>query len=238
MNIILKAISQPMTRFVSVTAVVLLGILPFHHCFGQGELSFGVEAWNTSLSAVELTPQQSFSFSGLTLQVTDFQDELPVSQQGNSTLMLSLAYDSYQYDPSSQQWVDEVQPGATISSATATINSSTGSSYYFDLSGSLQAGVAYWLWIYIQTPDGNQGVYADWNGGKSIQSIGASSSEEIMINGYETAIDGFNSPSTPLNQTLTLSAVPEPGTTGLLVVALGVGAVLFKSNRRAQLRKP
>ena len=41
-----------------------------------------------------------------------------------------------------------------------------------------------------------------------------------------------------LNQTLTLSAVPEPGTTGLLVVALGVGAVLFKSNRRAQLRKP
>jgi len=238
MNIIFKAISQPMTRFLSVTAVLLPGLFPLNNCFGQDELSFGVEAWNTSLSAVELTPQQSFSFSGLTLQVTDFQDELPISQQGNSTLMLSLAYDSYQYNPSTQQWVDEVQPGATISSSTATINSSTGSSYYFDLSGSLQAGVAYWLWIYIQTPDGNEGVYADWNGGKSIQNIGASSSEEILINGYETAVDGFNSPSTPLNQTLTISAVPEPGTTGLLAVALVVGAVLFKSRRLTQLRKP
>jgi hypothetical protein len=237
MNIILKTVCQPITRFFSVIAVVLMGIFPLNHCLGQSELSFGVEAWNTSLSAIELSPQQSFSFSGLTLQVTDFQDELPIGEQQNSTLELSLAYDSYQYDYSTQQWVDEVQPGATISSATATINSSTGSSYYFDLSGSLQAGVSYWLWIYIQTPDGNEGVHADWDGGQSIQSIGAAGPEEILINGYETAVDGFNSPSTQVNQLVTITSVPEPGTTGLVAVALLIGAVLFKSSRLAQLKK-
>jgi len=231
MNSSRKANGQPITRCVSVAAMVLMGVFPFNQCLGQGELGFGVEAWNSFLSAEEFSPQQNFSFSGLTLQVTDFQDALPISEQENSTLVLSLASDSYQYDPATQQWVDEVQPGATISSATATINSSTGSSYNFDISGSLQAGVAYWLWIYIQTPDGSESVSADWCGVESIQSIGASGSEEVLINGYETAVDVFNNPSTPVDQFFTISSVPEPGAIGLLAVALLVGAVLIKSNR-------
>ncbi len=167
------------------------------------------------------TPQQNFSLSNITLGITGFTDSTIPSNGG--TLDLYLASDVNNTNPGSPIH----EPGPTIASATAPISYSTGPLYSFDLSASLQADTSYWLWIYLQSPDGNDYVSASWNGIDALQGIAEANSVDVVIDGSEYGIDSFDP-----NSYTPFTAAPEPESYALLLGALVLAGFFRKQCQR------
>jgi hypothetical protein len=191
--------------------------------YGQ-QGNFGIESWNTFLSGVEFTPQQNCSLSDIMLENITYSDNVLSPQDG--TLELCLAADAY----SASAPVHE--PGQTIATAGAAINSmlnTVNSEYYFNLSASLQANTEYWLWIYVQSPDGYNQVSGSWSGIYSIQSVGSSCALEVTIDGTIAGANGWNASSYQAVDEATIIPVPEATPNRLLILGslilmcLGVG---------------
>ena len=97
------------------------------------------------------TPQQNFSCEHYAGDNWIYRLDHPGKRRH---LDLYLASDVNNTNPGSPIH----EPGPDLASATARISYSTGPLYSFDLSASLQADTSYWLWIYLQSPDGNDYV--------------------------------------------------------------------------------
>lgn len=189
--------------------------------------SISDEAGNTFGFAEMFTPQQNFTFSGLTLYVTDYYD---ISGPNSSTLSLGLFYDWNYEDPS---YPFHEPYGDPLAEATATINDNTGPYYGFNLSASLQENVPYWFFLYLQSPDvGGLGVGCSWGGIPDITGIEASSPQVVLIDGIEDAVNGFD-PGTYRagGQTITINTVPEPNTNSLLWFGL-LGTLFWQTWKR------
>ena len=205
--------------------------------YGQGfdtGYGFGIEAWNTFSSGIEFTPQQDCSFNDIILKNIQYSDSAVPPQNG--TLILCLAAE----DVLNSQTYN--LPGPTISTAGATINPSLNnfftSEYVFNMSASMQANTEYWLWIYVQSPDGYNQVHGTWDGIYSIQSIGSSSALNVTIDGSIGGADGWDSSSyQALDQTTTISPsetipVPETKPSLYIILALSVLTCLGVEKKR------
>jgi hypothetical protein len=201
--------------------------------------SFAVHNGNVLVYGEMFTPQQDFSFSGITLNLYGYVDQVtsyfPNATPQDSTVRLSLMYDVNDIFPSTPFY----QPRSEIASATATINANTGLLYNFDLSASLQAGTLYWLCISMSAPDPDQtaGVYAFWDGIRGIQTIQSDNPVDVMLNGSESGTGTFNSSSYQnIGQEIVIP-VPEPGGMSLGILSLLIfGCGLFLKRSREYFR--
>jgi hypothetical protein len=197
--------------------------------------SFGVHNGSVFLYGEMFTPQQDVSFSGITLNIHDYVDQVasyfPNATPQDSTVRLSLMYDVNDIFPSTPFF----QPRSEIAGATATITANTGLLYDFDLSASLQAGTLYWLCISLSAPDPDQsaGVYAFWDGIRGIQNIQSDSPVDVMLNGFESGTGTFNSSSYQNIGQEVVIPVPEPGeiSLGVLSLLIFAGGTLLKRSR-------
>lgn len=208
-------------KLLAIVVAISLMILSTERTSGQ---TFGIEAWNTFLSGYMFTPQQNVSLSDISLQINGFTDYTFPSSGG--TIDLYLASDVTSINPSAPFH----EPYSTIAGATAPINDTSGPTYKFELPATLQANTPYWLWIYMQSPDGYNDVYASWNGVDAIQGIANAYSVDLVINGSEDGANGW----IPQSYT-TLTAVPEPRWYGPLAGALVLTGFFCNTTRRRLL---
>lgn len=214
----------------TIVTTLILAIALNEKAYSQ---SIGDEAGNTFGVAEMFTPQQNFSFSSLTLYVTGYYDTL--HPNNSSSLNLELSYDQNYEDPS---YPFHEPDQFSFAGASSTISYSTGPYYDFNLSASLQAGVPYWIFLYLGSPDATgPGVGCSWGGIPDIVGIQASSPQIILIDGGEPFADGFiPNDFSQIGQDFTLNVVPEPGTnTIFLIGSLILGSYLlnFRVLKRA-----
>lgn len=188
---------------------------------GSSGALIATEAGNTFGSATEFTPSQNLAFDSTTLWISGYNG------LDGSVLSLSLMADNSAYG------LPFSGPAATIASATAAANDGSDAAFDFNLGGQLKANTPYWLFLYLEVPNGgfgeNYGQYnCFWDGGGN--PIG-----NVTINGSEVFADGFNPASFHSDApAFALNSVPEQTSTALLL-GLGLGGCALV--RHHQLRR-
>lgn len=202
---------------IAIDVAIIIAIALTEKTYGQN-----IGAFDTDLAygfAEQFTPQQNFSFSSITLSVTDYQDSVGPN---SSTLYLSLINDA------GIPGIQEPTP-SPLTYATATIGYGTGPDYTFDLSANLQANTIYWFSLNMGGADQGApypgGISCNWAGIQSVQSIGSATPADVLIDGAEPWYNDFFDYTRygSIGEEFTLNAVPEPSAVAL--AALGAGTL-------------
>jgi len=203
----------------STKASPIYGNLPA----GSGTFGIATEAGNTFGIAVEFTPQVNVDFNCITLWLSGY------TGLDGSSLQLSLMQDG------SSIGFPFPGPATTVASGTAPANNGAEAAFNFSLQGQLQANTPYWLFLYLQVPNGGTGInYGNYN---CLWNQGGDSTGNIVIDGSEEFADGFLPSSFQSDSpAFAINAVPEISSAGALL-AISLGAC-FLARRQLGRRSP
>jgi hypothetical protein len=190
-------------------ANLIMGNLPA----GGGGYTIATEAGNTFGAAVEFTPLSNVAFDSVTLWISGYNG------LGGSLLYLSLLGDSSSYGfPFSG-------PAGTIATGSAAPNNGSDAAFTFNFGGQLSANTPYWLFLYLQVPNGGTGP--DYGKFNCYWDGGGTTAGGVIINGSETYADGFSPGSIQSGApAFSINSVPDATSTASLL-ALAAGCCLF-----------
>jgi hypothetical protein len=226
----------PVIKFLNALVLAMVG-LAFCRMLASPLDSLGAtvgDEGNNAFGFGEMfTPQQAFSFSGVQLVVTGYDDQNPGPLQ-DSTLELYLSNDATYSLPS----FPFMEPAGSFASGTATINAAGGNEYAFNLSGLLEANTPYWLSLFLVGPDGSIGISANWT-----QAIFDSADPAgVLVDGYESGVDAIVPPFQP-GTAVPVAVVPEASAMpcyllGWLLLWLGLEAMSKPADQPADHVSP